>query len=216
VLRKKAEQLKQALDGRIQPHHRLLIRTGLQHITFLEGSIEVLDAELESHLAPFAAQMALLRTIPGVSWLAAATIIAEIGVDMSCFPSAAHLASWAGVCPGNNQSGGTRRRGPTTEGNRWLRALLGEVAWAAIRKKGTSFGARYRRLARRHNKQKAVVAIMHHLLVVIYHVLREGVEYRELGPDYYHPLDPERLARRHVQHLEQLGYAVTLVPAGAA
>jgi len=216
VLRKKVERLGQALEGRVQAHHRVLIRTSLAHITFLEGSIATLDAELEHALAPFAAQMALLQTIPGIERIAAATIIAEIGVEMSSFPTAGHLASWAGVCPGNNQSGGIQRSGRTTDGNRWLRGLLGEVAWGAIRKKGTSFGARFRRLARRHNKQKAVVAIMHNLVVVIYHVLRDGKPYRELGPDYVQPLDPARVARRHVQQLERLGYAVTLAPQGAA
>jgi transposase len=216
VRRTKSAQLKQALDGRIQAPHRLLIHTSLQHITCLQGTIQTLAAELERQRAPFAAPMALLQTIPGVNWIAAATILAQIGVDMSCFPSAAHLASWAGVCPGNTQSGGKRRSGPTTDGTRWLRGLLGEVAWGANRKQGTSFGARYRRLARRHNKQKAVVAIRHHLVVVIYHVLRDGVAYRELGSDYYRPLDPARIARHHVQRLEQLGYAVTLAPQGAA
>jgi transposase len=141
--------------------------------------------------------MALLQTIPGVNWIAAATIIAEIGVDMCCFPSAAHLVSWAGSAqtpgqqPGNNQRGANRRSGPTTDGNRWLPGLQGEVVWGAIRKKGVSFGARYRRLARRHNKQKAVVASMHHLVVVTSHVLRNGVPYRELAPT-----TPKRLIRR--------------------
>jgi transposase len=212
VLRKKLEQLGQALEGRVQPHHRILMRTILHHITGLERSMEALDAEVEQALAPFAQQVTLLQTIPGVNRTAAATIIAEIGVDMGRFPSAAHLASWAGVCPGNKQSGGVRLSGRTTNGNRWLRALLGEVAWAAVRQKNTSFGARFRRLARRHNKQEALVAVMHNLVVVIYHVLRDGTTYCELGPDYFQPSDPQRQAHHHVQRLEQLGYAVTLSP----
>jgi transposase len=216
VLRKKLERLGQALEGRVKPHHRILIRTILQHMTFLEQSIETLDGEVDQLLTPFARQVTLLQTIPGVKRTAAATIIAEIGGDMTRFPSAAHLASWAGVCPGNKQSGGIRLSGRTTNGNRWLRALLGEVAWAAVQQKHTSFGARFRRLARRHNKQKAVVAIMHNLVVVIYHVLHEGTPYRELGPDYFQPADPQRQTRHHVQRLEQLGYTVTLSPHEAA
>jgi transposase len=216
VLPKTAAQLKQALDGRVQAPHRLVMRPLVEHIPFLAGVIEAVDAQLERHRAPFAAPMARLQTIPGVNWMAAATISAAIGVDRGGFPSAAHRASWAGVCPGNNPRGGNRRSGPTTAGNRWLRGLLAEVAWGAIRTKGTACGARSRRVARRHNTQKAVVAIRHTLVVVIYPVLRDGVAYRELGSDYYQPLDPVRLARRHVQQLAQLGYAVTLAPQGAA
>jgi transposase len=216
VLRKKLERLAQALEGRVKPHHRILIRPILQHITFLERSIEALDAEVEQRLTPVAHQLTLLQTIPGVNRTAAVTIVAEIGVDMARFPSAAHLASWAGVCPGNKQSGGKRLSERTTKGNRWLRALLGEVAWAAVHQKKTSFGARVRRLARRHNKQEALVAVMHTLLVVVYYVLRDGTPYHELGPDYFQPYDPQRQARHHVHRLEQLGYTVTLSPHEAA
>jgi transposase len=166
-LREKLAELRRALEGRVRAHHRVLLRALLDHILFLEESIEQLDAEIERALVPFAAQMQLLQSIPGVSRLAAARILAEIGPEMSHFASAAHLASWAGVCPGNKQSGGTRFRAPVTKGNVWLRGVLGQVAWAAIRTKETSFGARYRRLARRQGKQKAVVAVMHNLLVVI-------------------------------------------------
>jgi len=215
-LRKKLVALEQALCGRVKPHHRVLIRAILRHIYSLEQSIEEMDREVEQVLAPFAQEFELLQGIPGVNRTAAATIIAEIGVEMARFPSAQHLASWAGVCPGNKQSGGKRLRSRTTQGNPWLRALLGEVAWAAIRQKNTSFGARFRRLARRQNKQKAMVAVMHHLLLVIYHVLRKQEPYHELGPDYFQPTDPQRLVHRHIHQLEQLGYQVTLVPMGAA
>lgn len=216
VLRKKLERLAQALEGRVKPHHRVLIRTILQHITFVERAIEALDTEVDQLLAPFAHQVTLLQTIPGINRTAAATIVAEIGVDMTRFPSAAHLASWAGVCPGNKQSGGRRLSERTTNGNRWLRALLGEVAWAAVHQKQTSFGARFRRLARRHNKQEALVAVMHNLLVVVYHVLRDDTPYQELGPDYFQPTDPQRQTRHHVQRWERLGYTVTLTPHEAA
>lgn len=215
-LRKKLELLAQALEGRVKPHHRVLIRTILQHVSFLERSIEDVDAEVDGALAPFDTEMALLQTIPGINKTAAATLIAELGVDMGRFASAKHLASWAGVCPGNHQSGGKRLSSRITKGNGWLRGVLGEVAWAAVRKKGTSFGARFRRLAHRQSKQKALVAVMHHVLIVAYYVLRDHVPYHELGPEYYQPRDPQRQARAHVRRLEQLGFTVTITPTEAA
>jgi transposase len=214
-LRAKLPQLRRALEGRVKPHHRVLLRALLDHVDFLEGALEALDVEVERALVPFAPQLALLETIPGVKRTAAATLLAELGADMAVFASAKHLASWAGVCPGNRQSGGRRRSGKTTHGNVWLRGVLGEIAWAAIRTRGTSFGARFRRLARRHGVQKAVVAVMHTLLTVIYTVLTDGTPYRELGADYLARQDPQRAARRHVQQLERLGYRVTLMPAAA-
>ena len=212
-LRAKLPELRLALEGRVKAHHRLLLRAILEHVDFLEGAIEALEAEVERALAPFAPEVAVLETIPGVSRTAAAAILAEVGTDMARFASAKHLASWAGVCPGNRQSGGRRLSGRTTHGNVWLRGVLGEVAWAAIRTQGTSFGARFRRLARRQGVQKAVVAVMHHLLVVIHAVLTDREPYRELGPDYFARPDPQRAARRHVQQLERLGYHVALTPA---
>jgi transposase len=211
-LRRKRALLAQALDGRVQAHHRVLIRGILDHVQFLEGALAVIDAQVEHWVHDLEPELALLQSIPGVQRTAAVTILAEIGPDMEQFASAKHLASWVGVCPGNRQSGGKRLSGQTTGGNPWLRGLLGEVAWAAVRRKGTSFGARFRRLARRQNKQKALVAVMHNLVLVIYHVLRDRVPYHELGPDYFQPQDPQRQVRGHVRQLEHLGYAVTLVP----
>lgn len=215
-LRAKLEQLRQALEGRVKPHHRVLIRALLEHISFLQASLEQLDEEVGRRLAPFQRAMVALQSVPGVSKTAAAAIIAEIGVDMDRFHSGKHLASWAGVCPGNRQSGGRRLSGATTNGNVWLRGILGQMAWAAVRTKGSSFGARFRRIARRQGTQKALVAVMHNLLTVIYAVLRDGVLYQELGADYYQPQDPARRAHAHVRHLEQLGYTVTLTPEDAA
>jgi len=215
-LRAKLDQLRQALEGRVKPHHRLLIRALLEHISFLQSSIEQLDEVVGHRLAPFQQALVLLQSIPGVSRTAAAAIIAEIGVDMSRFASGKHLASWAGVCPGNKQSGGKRLSGAITHGNPWLRGILGQVAWAAIRSKGSSFGARFRRIARRQGKQKALVAVMHNLLTVVYAVLRNQRAYAELGPEYYQPQDPVHRARAHVRHLEQLGFSVTIAPKEAA
>lgn len=215
-LRNKLDALQQALEGRIKPHHRLLIRTILDHIRFLETAIAHLDGEIEAAMVPFAAQRTLLEQIPGIGRVAAAAIIAEIGVEMSRFPTAGHVASWAGMCPGNTQSGGKRLSSATTKGDIWLRRILGEVAWAAIHQRESSFRARYYRLKGRLGSQQAVVAVMHHLLVVIYHVLKDEVPYRELGPDYYQAAHPQRTAARLVKHLEHLGYTVTLTPKEAA
>jgi transposase len=211
ALRQKLEALQLALDGRVKAHHRQLLDALLAHILFLERAIAQLDEEVASAVRPFATALAVLDSLPGVGPVAAAAILAEVGADMSRFGSAAHLSSWAGVCPGNKQSGGQRLSSRSTNGNVWLRGILGEVAWAAIREEGTSFGARYRRLCRRQGKQKALVAVMHSLLEVIYYLLRDQLPYHELGPDYYQQRgDPERTKRRLVRQLEQLGYAVSL------
>jgi len=215
-LRRKLDELEQAFVGRVKPHHRTLIRASLDHLRFLERTIEQLDQEVEQAMIPFAQAQALLQTLPGISEVAAAAIVAEIGVDMDRFPSATHLASWAGVCPGNKQSGGRRLSSATTKGNVWLRRILAEVAWAAIHTRNSIFRARYYRLKPRLGTQQALVAIMHQLLKVIYHLLKTGEAYHELGSDYYQPADPQRAARRLTKRLERLGYRVTLAPAPAA
>jgi transposase len=185
TLRKKLALLQQALvEGRVQPHHRTLIRALLQHITFLEERITDVDHALGAALKPFQRQMLLRQSIPGISATAAAILIAAIGVDRHRFVSGRHLASWAGVCPGNRESAGKRLSSHLTQGNVWLRGLLGEVAWAAVRTKGTSLHARFQRLVRRMPPQKAVVAVMQSLLLVIHAVLAADTPYRELGPDY--------------------------------
>jgi transposase len=215
-LRAKLPELRQALLGRVRPHQRILIGRILAHIAFLEESLAALQAEMEGYLAPFDEAITLLVTLPGVSAVAAGALVAEIGDDMTRFPSAKHLASWAGVCPGNKQSGGKRLSGKTTQGNVWLRGILGEVAWAAARTRGTYFHAQYHRLARRRGKQKAIIAVAHSILTVIYCMLRDRQPYRELGAEYFDTLDTARIERHHVQRLEQLGYTVTLHPKVAA
>jgi len=176
----------------------------LDHLRFLERSIAQLDQAVAEAMAPFAQAQALLRTVPG------------IGADMDRFPSAAHLASWAGLCPGNKQSGGRRLSSKTTKGDVWLRRILGEVAWAAIHERGSVFRARYYRLKPRLGAQQALVAIMHQRLKVIYHLLKTGEPYQELGSDSSQPADPQRTARRLTKRLERLGFTVTLAPAPAA
>jgi len=214
-LRTKLPELRRALAGRVQEHHRILLAQLLAHIDYLEGAIADMHAEIERALAPYDEAVALLQTIPGVGPVAAAAIVAEIGVDMGRFPSGRHLASWAGVCPGNKQSGGKRLGGKTTNGNVWLRAMLGEVAWSIARCKGTYLHAQYHRLARRRGKYRAILAVAHSVVVIIYHMLRDRRPYTDLGPDYFDRLDTARTQQHHVRRLEQLGYTVTLAPVAA-
>ena len=215
-LRAKLPELRRALEGRVRPHHRVLLAQLLAHIEFLEGAIAELQAEIERALAPFDEAVERLQTIPGVGPVAAAAIVAEIGVDMGRFPSAKHLASWAGVCPGNRQSAGKQLSGRPSGGDRWLRGVLGEVAWSIARSKGSYLHAQYHRLARRRGKHTAAMAVAHSVLVIIYHLLRDQRPSADLGPDYFDRLDTARIQQHHVHRLEQLGYTVTLQPTEAA
>jgi len=215
ALRSKLPQVRQALTGRVQPHHLVLISQILAPIDFLEQASAPVQAEIERCLPPFAEALALLQTIPGIKAVAAAAILAEIGPDMSRFPSSGHLASWAGLCPTNKESGGKRLKGPANRGNVWLRAIMGEVAWGSIRTHGTYFQAQFHRIARRRGRNKAAIAVAHSLLVVVYHVLRTKRPYAELGGNYFDQLDATRLEHHHVRRLEQLGYTVTLSPIAA-
>jgi transposase len=211
-LRAKLPQLRQALVGRVQAQHHMLIRHVLAHIDLLEEQLEQLTQEIEAVLAPFTEAVALLETIPCIGPTAAVAIVAEIGTDMSRFPSAKHLASWAGVCPGNRQSAGKRLGGRTTGGNPWLRGILGEVAWSIAHTSNSYLAAQYHRFARRSGKHKAIVAVCHSLLIIIYHMLRTQSAYYDLGADYFDALENERLQRYYVRRLEQLGFAVNLTP----
>ena len=215
-LRATLPELRRALDGRVQPHHRVLLAHQLAHVDFLEATIADLQQEIAAALRPYDEAVELLQTIPGVGPVAATAIVAEIGVDMGRFPSGRHLASWAGLCPGNKESGGKRLSGKTTKGDVWLRGMLGEVAWSIARSKGTYLHAQYHRIARRRGKHKAVVAVAQSVLVISYHMLRDKRPYADLGPDYFDQLDATRLQRHHVRRLEQHGYTVTLQPQEAA
>jgi transposase len=215
-LRRKIPALRRALQGRVTDHHRFLLRMHRDHVTHLEGLIGRLSARIEEALAPFAEAGQRLQTIPGVSQRVAEAVLAEVGPDLAAFPSAAHLASWAGMCPGNNESAGKRRSGRTTKGNRWLKRSPVQAAWAASRTKGTYLAARYRRLAKRRGAKRALVAVGHTLLTIIYHVLRRGTTYTDLGPDYLDRLEPERRTRQLVKRLQALGHKVTLEPDHAA
>jgi transposase len=215
-LRAKLPALRLALEGRVRPVHLVQLRVLLAHSAFLEGALAERHGEIERLLDPFTEAVALAQTLPGVGATAAVALIAELGAEMDRFPTHRHLASWAGVCPGNKQSGGKRLNGATTQGNSWLQAIRGEVAWAIAHTSGTYLSAQFHRLARRRGKQKAVVAVSHSVLVILYHMLREHKPYTDLGADYFDRLDIQRLQRHQVRRLEQLGYTVTLTPTSAA
>jgi transposase len=212
-LRKKLPALREALAGRFRPHHAFLVSQLLAHIDYLEEAISAVSTEVEGRLAPFAQHLTHLDTIPGIDRRTAEVLIAELGVDMSYFPSEHHLASWAAICPGNNESAGKHRSGRTRRGNRWLRTALVEAAWAGIRVEGSALGARYRRVMRHRGHKKAVVAVAHAMLRTVYHLLAEGTTYREPGADYYDRRHAERVRRRAIQLLERQGYRVILEPA---
>jgi transposase len=230
-LRKKQAQLTQALEGRLQTHHRFLLSIQLAHLDSLDAYISACDAEIASALSLEAAAAAeaspagadpaasppsyleavrLLDTIPGVNQRLAEIILAEIGADMRRFTSARHLASWVGICPGNHQSAGKRLSGKTRQGDRWLRQALIEAAHGAMRTKDTYLSAQGRRLSRRRGKRRAVVAVGHSIVIIAYHVLRQHQPYHDLGSNYFDERDRTQVARQSIRRLEQLGYKVTV------
>ncbi len=209
-LQRKQPELEQALAGVVGEHQRFVLREQLGHIDDLDARIARLSEELEARLRPFATALEVLDTIPGVGRHTAEVIVAELGTDLRRFPSAAHLASWAGLCPGNHESAGKRLSGKTRKGNPWLRATLIEAAWAAVRTKGTYLQAQYHRLAARRGAKRALVAVAHTLLVIIYHLLTTGEVYRDLGAGYFDRRNHQALARRLIKRLSSLGYTVTL------
>jgi transposase len=218
-LRKKIPDLKRALKGCVMEHHQFMLEQLLDHLALLEEQVSRFDDRIGEALRPFLDEQTFgrLDAIPGVNRVTIENVVAEIGVDMRQFPSAERLASWAGLCPGNEESAGKRKRSRTTKGNVWLRRALCEAAWAAGRSKDTYFAAQYRRLAGRRGKKRAIMAVAHSLLVVFYHLLKnEHLEYRELGGNYFDTLDPIRLRRHLVKRLESLGYEVTLAERNAA
>jgi transposase len=214
-LRKKIPQLQLALEGHFTEHHAFLLEQLLDHLQYLEAKIRAFDARIEEAVRPFLsdATMRRLKEVPGLDRRTSENIVAEIGAHMEQFPSADHLCSWAGVCPSNEESAGKRKRGKTTKGDRWLRRALTEAAWGASRTKQTYFQAQYRRLAARRGKKRALVAVAHSLLTVIYYLLKDQtLAYHELGPEHFDKQQPERLRRYLVQRLHSLGYEVELKP----
>jgi transposase len=213
TLRKKIPQLRDALEGRFGAHHGLLIGQILAKLDFLDEAIANLSTEIDRVIAPLEAEVALLITIPGIERRSAQELIAEIGIDMTRFPSAAHLASWAGMCPGHHESAGKRRSGQTRPGSKWLHRSLREAAKAAGRTKGTYLGAQYLRLRARRGAGKATTAVGHSILVAAFHMLSRDVIYKKLGPDWFDRLRPDQHARRLARQIEALGFTVTIAPA---
>jgi transposase len=214
-LRAKLPELEQALAGRVSDHHRFLLRHHLTHIDGLDAQLAELDAAIAERLVDREEVLERLDEIPGVGRRTAEVLAAEIGTDMTRFPSAAHCASWAGLCPGHDQSAGKRRSGKTRKGNRALRAALTEAAKAAGRTKHAALGQRYRRLRQRLGTKKATVALARHILEVAYHLIRDGTSYHEPAPPSPGSLARRAEERRHVQALQHLGYHVTLQPTAA-
>jgi len=215
-LRNKLPELREALRGHLTDHHRFMLRQLMDHLAYLNKQIAVFEVRIEELMRPFQEAIARLMTIPGVGLLTAQNVLAEIGTDMSRFPTDQHLASWAAMCPGNRESAGKRRSGHTNHGNRWLRTALVQAAWAASHSKNTYLSAQYRRLAGRRGKKRAIVAVGHTMLVMMYHMLKNGVDYHELGHDYLDKLQPQRLTHYLVKRLESLGLEVTLKPLNRA
>jgi transposase len=214
-MRKKIPQLEEAFVGNFTDHHRFLLSKMLARIDALDADIADLDAKIEAQLAPFADAVARLDEIPGVGATGAAVIIAEVGTDMTRFPTPAHLSSWARFAPGVKESAGRKKgTGSTGHGDRYLARALGEAAVSAART-NTFLGERYRRIARRRGKKKAVVAVGRSILVIVWHLLGDDTtRFNDLGPGYYDSrINPERKKRNHIRELEALGYKVTLQPA---
>jgi transposase len=213
-LRSRRADLRLALRGRITDHHRLMLRELLEDWKFVEAKIERLEKAIGSRTD--AQTVARLCTIPGVDVITAWTLLAELGSDMQAFASTKHAASWAGLCPGNHESGGKRLSHRTRKGNRWLRRGLCQAAWAASHQKNCYLAAFFYRKAAKHGQRKAIVALAHRLLVIAYCILRDGSSYREAGGDYFDRLRPERTRNRLVQRLERLGYEISLRPSTPA
>ena len=216
VLRRKIPALQEALEGRFRAHHALMVSQMLAHIDYLDEAVETLSAEIERLIAPFSEKVQLLCTIPGVDRRSAEMILAEIGPDMQRFRTHRHLASWAAICPGNNESAGKHQSGRTRNGSKWLRSGLVQCAKAAARSKGTYLASQYARLKGRRGHGKATVAVAHSILVACYYILLRNQPYTDLGPDYLLTRDSTDAHKaRLVRQLERMGHKVTLEPVAA-
>lgn len=211
-MRSKQAELTAALEGQVRPHHRFLLRQWIGLLTTLEQHITEVEQEIERHMPPFEWAAALLMAMPGINRTAACTLISEIGVDMSRFASARHLASWAGLCPGNNTSAGKSRSGKSHRGNPWIKGVMTEIAWASARARNSYPSALFRRLAVHRGKKRALVAVANSLIQVVWHLLTHRKIYADLGADYFQRLNKQRLTQTLVRRLEKLGHKVALQP----
>ena len=212
-LRSKRDALEKALRGLIGPHQRLLLQSHLRNLDFLDEEIVRIDKDVAERMCPSEEALKRLDDIPGMGRRSAEEVLAEIGTDVSRFPSAAHLASWAKVCPGNNESAGKRKSGKIGHGNLWLRSTLVEAALAASHTRDTYLSAHYHRLASRRGSKRAIIALAHTILIIVYSLLRHGGNYQDLGPNYFDERDRASTLRRSVSRIERLGYQVVLQPA---
>jgi transposase len=206
------ETLREALRGRITRHHRFLLALHLKQIEVLDEAIQAIEQEVDTHLDPFRTAIAQLKTIPGIGDLAACVILAEIGTDMSRFPTAAHLISWAGLCPRNDESAGKRRSNRMRKGAPWLKTTLIQCGWAGARKKGSYLQVQFHRLRARRGAKKAIGAVAASILTAAYHMLKDGTYYQDLGADHFDRRAKSGVAKRLIARFAQLGFDVTLTP----
>jgi transposase len=209
-LRKKIPELRLALQAKVRDHHRFMLKEYLDEWTALGERIGRIEMEIKRRMAPFERAVTLWQSIPGIDWVTASNLVAEIGVNMDQFPSAQHLASWAGLCPGNNESAGKRMSGKTREGNKWLRRTLCQASWAVTRKKDCYLSAQFRRIAARRGMKRAVMAVAHSMLVIAYTMLKTDRTYNELGGTYLEQINKDQLQRYYVKRLQRLGLTVTV------
>jgi transposase len=214
-MRRKLTELEHALHGTMDEHHRFILRLQLGRIKAAEADLVVLEARIEEKLTAYEEPLSRLLGIPGVDRVVSASVIAEIGVDMTCFHGASHLASWAGICPGNHESAGRQRGGKTRKGNVFLKTALVTAAVAAGKTRGTYYADKYRRLCARRGKLRAAVALGHTILVAIYHMLADGTFHADLGADYLDRLDKRRTSNQLIRRLNNLGFDVQLTPKAA-
>lgn len=209
-LRKKIPELRLALNGKVRDHHRFMLKEYLDEWNALGDRIARVEAEIKRRIAPFGYAVSLWKSIPGIDWLTAANLVAEIGVNMDQFPSAQHLASWAGLCPGNNESAGKRMSGKTRDGNKWLRRMLCQAGWAATRKKDCYLSAQFRRISARRGIKRALIAVAHSMLIIAYTMLKTNRAYAELGGTYLDQINKDQLQRYYLKRLQRLGITVTV------
>jgi transposase len=213
-LRQRIPDLQVALYGRVRPHHRFLLKEHFSEWKALSERIKRVEQEIDRCIVPFKDAVTRWKTIPGIDHVTACSLVAELGVNMDQFPTAQHLASWAGICPGHNESGGKRMSGKIRDGNRWLRRSLCQAAWAASRKKDSYLSAQFKRLASRRGIKRALIAVAHSILIIAYFMLKKAQSYKEVGGDYFDRINKVQLQNHLVGRLQRLGLIVTVQPAG--